>query len=291
MLSVLLYRLADSGPLAYADLEAAIGGLGAQLRQVSTHYRCGHWRCPETQAHIDIDIGRPLLAPPGAVGPGTHHDDPHAQPKDYPGWLPCEVSLHIPLTGPHWYVVEIAQWIGRLLLKLPGCGILISEDVGIEGEDDYGPGPVNGARLLACWESCHASQTSSLQLPRMERRSSLALWRYRRETGSERGPGVHWPQALVLGRDQQAFTTVLWSDPSLIWALPPVDYLTVQRGDAVGLLPSDELITAAGQAAALQARSAATIIQPSATVSHLFAHSQLMDPRPFTALSDHEWSD
>ena len=242
MLDVLLYRRGDSPILMHSDFMKIAQGLGAELRSVNGQYHCGQWQHPSTKASLDIDIGRPILVPPGAVNNPTVHDDPHAEPKEYEGWQACEITFHLPLTGPHWYAVEAAA-LEALCDKLPQCGILISEDVGIEGEPGYGPGAVDRPRLLACWEACHGEQTASLSIPRMDRRSSLALWRYRKEqvAAAEEFPAFHWPQSMVLGQGERAVSTALWPDPKQAMALPDVDYVVIQRDDGAGLLPCDEI--------------------------------------------------
>ena len=74
----------------------------------------------------------------------------------------------------------------------------------------------------------------------MERRSSLALWRYRKEqaAAAKEFSAFTWPQAMVLGQGERALSTALWADPSQPMALPKVDYVVLQRADATGLYPT-----------------------------------------------------
>ena len=245
-----------------------------------------------TKASIDIDIGRAPLVPPGAVKNPTADDDPHAEPKEYEGWQACEITFHLPLNGPHWYAVEIAIWLEKLLTGLSGCGILLSEDVGIEGEPGYGPGAVDRPRLLACWEGCHGEQTASLAIPRMDRCSSLALWRYRKEqahTASE-FPDLFWPQALVLGEAERAISTAVWHDPKQNMALPDIDYVVIQRENEAGLVPSDEVRALCSNADEL-GRSGTIALISDHKVQHFYANSKLISAAAFGALHDLDWSD
>ncbi|TVR46197.1 MAG: hypothetical protein EA402_02975 [Planctomycetota bacterium] len=290
MLSVLLYRRSEGPALSRSELLVQMRGHGAQLRQVTEHYVCGHWQDDATGAQVTIDCGQPPLSTHAAAT--THHDDPHAEPKDYPGWLPLAISIHLPLTGPHWLCVEVGRWLESLLANLPNCGALISEDVGREGEDGYGPGPLDRPRLLACWEHCHGAQTESLRLPRMERRSSLQLWRYRREAGqgATAEPQLNWPQALVLGRDITALSTAIWPGPEQHWVLPPVDLVVIQRDGEGGLLPSDELRTAAGGGQPLP-HGGGLHIAPSPALVKLYQSARLIPSSDYRALDHLEWAD
>ena len=296
MLDILLYRSSQSPPLSPAQFVAIAEQHGAVLRAVSDGYYCGQWQDPQTKASIDIDIGRPPLVPPGAVENPTADDDPHAEPKEYEGWQACEVTFHLPLTGPHWYAVEVAMWLEGLLKDLDGCGILLSEDVGIEGEPGYGPGAVDRPRLLACWEGCHGEQTASLRLPRMDRRSSLALWRYRKEQAhaAQHEQDLLWPQAMVLGEGERAVSTAVWPSADSKMALPDIDYVVIQRENAAGveagLVPSDEVRALCADADEL-GRSGAIALIPSDKLSHFFAHSKLIPVKGFGALHDLDWSD
>ncbi|TVR11271.1 MAG: hypothetical protein EA401_11270 [Planctomycetota bacterium] len=291
MLSLHLYHRSDGPSPSSQYLHQVLRQHGAQLQESDTFYHSGFWRDEATRAYVDIDSG-PL--PLRSITPAsTHHDDANAQPKDYPGWTPREVSFHIPLNGPHWLVVEIARWLEAVLQDLPDCGILINEDTGLEGEPGYGPGPVERLRLLRCWEFCHMEQCASLATPLMARSSSLALWRYRRELphGQNHYPHLHWPQALVLSRNTQAHAVAVWQDPTLAWALPPVEYIVVQRAHETGLIPSDEILTAAADQAQALSAGAAHAIAPCASIKKLFSQASLMPPQPFVHCHDHDWSD
>lgn len=290
MLSVLLYQAMDCPPPSSSLCRERLQAHGAQLTQVDANYACGNWEHP-SGARVDIDLGRAPLQPEHPGG-GTVHDDPHAQPKEYPGWQFLELSIHIPLLGPHWYVVEIGTWLEALAMAYQDWAFLISEDVGIEGEGGYGPGALDRLRLLQCWEHCHIEQCASLTIPRMPRGKSLALWRYRRESdeGAKCYPQLHWPQALVIGRQDRAFSTLLWEDAQRPFACPQVDYLVLPRDQGYGLLPADELLIAARNPAQLD-YGAAVAIEPSPDITGLFAHSRLCDHRDFRALDTHEWSD
>lgn len=292
MLSLHLYAASDGrGGPPREHIHQVLRRHGALLHASTDDYSSGYWQDADTRAYVDIDSG-PL--PLHSTGPATtHHDDPNAQPKDYPGWTTQEVSFQIPLNGPHWFVVDIAQWLEGVLAELPGTGLLINEDTGLEGEPGYGPGAVDRLRILRCWEYCHMEQCASLATPMMARNSSLALWRYRREyaANAARHANYSWPQALVLARQEQAYPVTVWQDCERRWALPPVEYVVIQRGEETGLLPSDEILTAAGEHAQILASAAAHAISPCPALQTLFNQARLMSPENFRHCHDHDWSD
>ena len=171
--------------------------------------------------------------------------------------------------------------------------MLNTEDTGEDAEQE-GPGPLDRIRLLATWEQLHAAQTAGRDdCWRMDRRSSLALWRYRREQagGREAHPELCWPGALALLDDGVARSATFWMDGGQDLALPPVELVVVRRGEGdTGVLDADRVRVAAGGGTTLD-YAAATRIPATPAVRELFASGDLTPVERFRALDDSEWSD
>lgn len=238
------------------------------------------WRHPDTRASCVGDLGTP------PVEADTLHP-----PRRYDGWREAGLVLHLPLAVPHWHCVETMGLIERLCARLPGLALLDTEDTATA--DGEGPGPLSRPRLLASWERQHADQTSGLEaLPRMDRHASIALWRYRRERleGRRRHDGLDWPEALVLDDGGTARSACLWPDPEQPLALPPVELAVLLRPDSAGVLPTDEVLAAAGGGTPL-GLAAAVFLAPSPALTDLFLNAHPLPADRFKALGDDDWSD
>jgi hypothetical protein len=229
-------------------------------------YRGGRWSEPATRARAVIDCGQAPV-----------EDDPLHPPKVYPGWRQLPLTVQLPLAGPHWCAVEALAMVERLLQRLPDVGVIDTEE--LREPDDDAPTPIDRLRVLASWERLIASQLAGCELlPQLPRLASIALWRYRRERRAcERRAGsvMVWPEALCLVEGGRAWTCALWMDPELPLALPPVELLVIRRSAVeVGVLPVDELLTAAGEPPAGNP-AGARFVQPSAATRSLFAGAVL----------------
>lgn len=282
MLELLFYESAHDAPLPRMDLEAALCAEGISLDGADGDaYRPGRWRDAATGANAIIDLGRPPI-----------EDDPLHPPTTYDGWRPLDLTIQIPLAGPHWLCVECLALVERLLARLPGCRALDTEDTARDGETP-GPRPWNRPRALASWERLHhGQQDTRTDLRRMARLTSVCLWRYRREraAGLAAHPDLRWPEALVLWDtvDRTARSACFWHDPAIPFALPTVDLLIVRRGDSTGVLTSDLL--AAAHPTPLP-HAGASAIQPSPDVARLYAEAPLLPIARFQALDDADWND
>ncbi len=285
MLTLLFYEsaLADGPATAREDIEDALLALpGVELAGAArAAYRAGRWRDLATGASCTIDLGAPPL-----------DQDTLHPPRAYDGWRAVELTVGIPLSGPHWLCVEALQFVEGLLARLPELQVLDSEDS--ERGVGVGPGPWNRPRLLASWERQHAVQQSGRsEVWRMNRLSSVCLWRYRRERarGQAAHPQLHWPEAFaLLDRDGAAVrSAAFWNDEGRSWALPPVELLIISQGGRSGVLVAAELATVAG-AEALPLASAA-LVAPSPQVSGVFLEGALLPTARFRALGDLDWSD
>jgi hypothetical protein len=248
----------------------------------SGDYRHAHWRDQATGAWAEVDVGWPEM-----------DEGVTASEKSYTGWRRLPLQVEIPLTVPHWYAVEAATMVDRLLQALPGAVVLDTEDPGPEeGEAGAGPGPLDRLRLLASWELQHLQQTAGLDdLPRASRAASVAAWRYRRERANgQRGiADCEWPELLVLAEGQNALTAIIWADPTEPLALPPVQLVVVTRPGASACMPVDELITAVGTPGELPFGGAVRI-DPNDRLQHLHANARLLPRDRFRAVGDH-WTD
>lgn len=282
MLTLLFFAPVDDGPvLERHALEEALELPGVELDgPPGAPYRPGRWRDAATGAIAILDLGTPPL-----------EEDHLHPPRAYAGWRPLELTVQIPITGPHWLAVECLQFVEALLARLPEVRALDTED--IRQEHAEGPGPWIRPRLLASWERQHQQhQAGRSDQRRMARLASVCLWRYRRERGEglRRFPDLAWPEALVLLDQEQGAprTAVLWQDPRRDLALPPVELLVVQRDGAAGVLPAEQLAALGGEA--LPLAQAARVLATGSTRA-LAAEAPLLPAARFRALADHDWSD
>lgn len=283
-LDLLFYEPAD-GPATPDDALAAAleAEVGIELDpEQDGGYRPWHWRDPRTGARCEGDLGRLPL-----------EDDPIHPDKAYEGWRRVPLVIHLPLAVAHWHCVEAGNLCQRLLDRLDEVAVLNTEDEG--GEDaEPGPGPLDRVRLLTTWEQLHVAQTAGREdCWRMDRRASLALWRYRREQagGREAHPELCWPGALALLHEGAAHSATFWMDPTQDLALPPVELVVVRHADgSAGVMPADRLRAAAGGGTTLD-YAAATTIPSSPAVVELFTVGDLDPVEAYRALDDLEWSD
>ncbi len=285
MLTLLCYEsaLAEGPAIAQEDIEEQLLSLpGVELAgSAGAAYRAGSWRDPATGAGCTIDLGTPPL----------EEDNLHP-PRAYDGWRAVALTIGIPLAGPHWLCVEALQLVEGLLARLPQLHVLDSEDS--ERGVGIGPGTWNRPRMLASWERQHAAlESGRREVWRMNRLSSVCLWRYRRERTGGRAahPELHWPEAFaLLDREAAAVrSAAFWNDDERSWALPPVELLIVSQGARQGVLVAAELATAA--AAAPLAMASAALVAPSPAVSGVFRQGALLPTTRFRALGDLDWSD
>jgi hypothetical protein len=285
MLTLLFYEsaLADGPASAQEDIEDRLLSLpGVELAgEARAAYRSGRWRDPATGASCTIDLGAPPI-----------EEDALHPPRAYDGWRALDFTIGIPLAGPHWLCVEALQFIEGLIAQLPQLHVLDSEDS--ERGVGVGPGVWNRPRLLASWERQHAAQQSGrTDAWRMNRLSSVCLWRYRRERalGRSAHAELHWPEAFaLLDREGRAVrSAAFWNDEGRSWALPPVEMLIISQGGRSGVLVAADLAAVAG-AEPLPMASAA-LVTPSPVVSGVFRSGVLLPTLRFAALGDLDWSD
>jgi len=105
-----------------------------------------------------------------------------------------------------------------------------------------------------------------------------------------------WPEALALCEGRVVHSCALWMDADLPLALPPVELLVIRRSENdIGVLPADELITAAGGVEAAgseqDARTGSCFILPSAATKRLFAESVLQPIGAYRFVDLFEFSD
>lgn len=287
MLTLLFFEEDQGPPTAYDDLEHEVASLpdvaldGAR----GAEYRPGRWRDAATGASFLIDLG---TVP---IEPDTLHP-----PTSYPGWRSIPLAVHIPLATPHWHCVEALKTIEALLKRLPQLRAMDSEDNRLDEQSEPGPFEWDRLRVLANWERLHQTQCASQQgLFRMDRVASVALWRYRSERprGAQKHPDLVWPEALVLldsSGDSRARSAAAWLDPTRALALPPVEFLVIQRNGEAGAVPSDELLTAAGGGVAIDLGQA-TRIEAGTRVQDFFHRAKLLPVGRFKFLGDSEWAD
>ncbi len=282
MLTLLFYSPIDDGPLLDRHtLDDALALPGVELDgQPGDAYRPGRWRDAATGATAVIDLGTPPL-----------EEDHLHPPRGYDGWRAAELTVQIPVTGPHWLAVECLQFVEAVLTRLPDLRALDTED--IRQEHSEGPGPWSRPRLLASWERQHQQhQVGRTDQRRMARLASVCLWRYRRERTEalRRFPELVWPEALVLFDQEQGAprTAALWQDPGHAFALPPVELLVIPRGSSAGVLPAEQL-AALGAEALPVAQAARVVVSDRARA--LAAKAPLLPVTRFRALADHDWSD
>lgn len=281
MLTLLFYEPVQEGPrTSIDDVLAVVGSLRGVELSGSGGYASGRWRDEQTGATCEIDVGNPPI-----------EEDHLHPPKAYDGWRDIGLSVHIPLSGPHWLCVETLQWVESVLAQMPGVRALDTEDTRQEAGD--GPGAWSRPRALANWERLHHVQQEGMtNLWRMARLASVCLWRYRRERAMGRTShgDLLWPDALVLldQQDRCARSAVLWRDPTVALALPPVELVVIPRGDATGVILAEALsATGAGPLPLGQAQR----LLPNAANADLFANAPLLPASRFKALGDYDWSD
>lgn len=281
MTTLLVYETDEDPPTHRDDLIAELESLGVDL-EPGEDYRPGRWRDAHTGSWITVDIGDPRL----------ERDDLHPATA-YPGWRPVPLVLHIPLSVAHWQAVEAFAFVERLLARLPHLAVLDTEDNRQDEDGEAGPFPFQRLRALGAWERAHAAQTAGRNdLPRLARPASLALWRYRREraAGETAHPEAVWPEALVVAEGPTAHSVAFWADRDRPLALPPVGYLILTRPDSAGLIPVDEILTAADGGEALE-HGAARLIRPGGALRDLYDRARLMPTERFAGLADGDWSD
>lgn len=233
--AILFYEPDDQPTTVFEDLVQAVADIpGSELAGRSEDvYRPFRWRDPATGVSCDGDLG-PLPVEADELHPA----------RAYPGWRAIDLQLRIPTAVPHWWCIEAARMIERLLKLLPGVAMLDSEDTGDPDDPAGGPGPIDRQRLLASWEQLHLAQVERRSdCPRMARRSSIAVWRYRREraAGISEQSDLRWPEALVLCRDGVAHSATIWPAVEDAWAMPPVELLVLPDDQPPRLVPAEAL--------------------------------------------------
>ncbi len=270
--------------------EAVAGGfLAALARELGVSadapgQRQVEWQEAATGARALVELGERIAG-----------DEPVLPARDPEGWRRVPAGIGLSLDGPHWRVVEFSAWLGRLLEKWPEIAVLWPREPGAE-EDEDEPTPFDRHRLLAAWEPQHfafeAGRGDSVQV---DRKRSLALWRALREvgTGRKRFPELYWPTPSLLLHDGQALLVVIapLAGPDL--ALPLVDMVVVARPGDPGLLPVDELLTAAGGAGGAEELGVAGArrIPRYPAVDSLLCESRLVDPGSYRLLEEGDWYD
>jgi hypothetical protein len=285
MLSLLFYESAitDGRLTTREDIDDQLMALPGVELSGAAHapYRSGRWRDPATGASCTIDLGTPPI-----------DEDTLHPPRAYDGWREVGLTIGMPLAGPHWLCVEALQFVETVLQLLPQLRALDSEDS--ERGVILGPGTWSRPRVLASWERQHAVQTlGRTDSWRMNRLSSVCLWRYRRErpAGMRQHAQLQWPEAFAL-LDQEGHavrSAAFWRDPALALALPPVELLIVAHGDRQGVLSAADL-AAVAQPQPLRLASAA-IVEPMPAVTEVFTRASLLPTARFRALGDLDWSD
>ena len=282
MLTLLFYEPEAETPTGLDALTDACTRVGIVLDgSAADTYRPGRWHDPVTGARAVVDLGQPDL---------TSDDEDHHPPTTYSGWRALPLSVQIPLAGPHWQAVEALTMVEHLVAGLPGVLALDTEDTRKDDEADSGPYAWSRPRRIAHWEILRTAQ--DLEVPRLDRGSSLRLWRWRRERAAAAltHPDLRWPEALVvLDRHTGQARTAAILPTEVGVALPPVELLVLQRANGAGCLPSDELLTAAGALATLPA--GAHRIEPTPIVTALLHGATVLPASRFAALLDEDWQD
>lgn len=283
MLTILFYESDRSPATTVAELAEhleTIPGLTFEARPGSA-YRPARWRDSATGARALWDLGQPTLK--------AAEDEPGADDKirTYSGWRQVPLALQVPLAGPHWHAVVALAQVDRLLQAAPHLTPLDTEDDRRDADSDSGPYSWDRPRVIANWDGLRGVQVADLSMPRLDRRASVALWRYRvdRAAGRLAHPEYHWPEALTL-LDQstnQVRTACLWSAGDEAFALPPVDVVVV-RG---GVVPADELRLLAGVAV----QGGARLMDPTSAVMDFYVGAKPLPVERFKALGDEDWID
>ncbi|HEX3135588.1 MAG TPA: hypothetical protein VHX44_18645 [Planctomycetota bacterium] len=280
MVSLLFYEPVQEGPrLELDEVADALNQPGVELNG-DQKYRSGRWRDVETGATCQIDLGYPPI-----------EEDHLHPPRAYDGWRDVGLTVNIPLSGPHWLCVEALQWVEGLLARLPTLRTLDTEDT--RQDHGEGPGAWSRPRALANWERLHHVQHEGrTDLWRMARLPSVCLWRYRRERAMARSAitDLQWPDALVLldQQDRCARSAVLWRDPSVPIALPPVELVVIPRGASSGVITAEALSALGGAPLPLAQGQRLT---PTQATADLFANVALLPATRFKALGDYDWGD
>lgn len=283
MLTILFYE-SDQMPATsvneLAEILESIPGVIFEARPGSP-YRPARWRDPATGARALWDLGQPTLK--------AAEDDPGADDKirTYSGWRQVPLTLQVPFAGPHWHAVTALAQVDRLLKAAPHLTPLDTEDDRRDGDSDSGPYTWDRPRVIANWDALRAVQVADVAMPHLDRRASVALWRYRveRAVGRVAHPTYHWPEALTL-LDQatnQVVTACLWSAGDEAFVLPPVDVVVV-RG---GVVPADELRLLAGAAV----HGGARLIEPTSAIMEFYVGSKPLPVERYRALGDEDWAD
>jgi hypothetical protein len=244
------------------------------------HYRTGRWSSSDTGACCDIDVG---------ISP-VEEDHLHP-PKSYDGWRNLNITLHVPLAGPHWLCVEALQWIEQILAEFPQIRTLDTEDTR-DGELD-GPTRWNRPRILASWERLHQAQLQGrTDHVRMNRLTSVCLWRYRRERARGRATyaDLWWPDALAIldTHHRCVRSAVILPQPLRAMALPPVELIIVPTEREPIIVEAATLSAVAG--AALSCAQAQRL-EPSPAIDECLRTGEHYPRERFKALGDHDWSD
>jgi hypothetical protein len=283
VLTILFYEREAEFPTTRTALDDALTALPGITWEApaDSSYRPGRWRDTATGARALWDVGMPPL----------EEDDQPA--RTYSGWRAVPLALNVPLVGPHWQAVTALAQVDRLLQAAPHLVPLNTEDTVADSDAEPGPYPWDRPRVIANWEKQCADRQVGLQVPRLARGASVALWRYRalRADGRIQHPEHHWPEGLVLlDREAEApavRSACLWSDPTEPFALPPVDLVVLRRGTETGVIPADELrlLTTA------PALAGARLLEPSAAVNAFHAGAKTQPIGRFLGLGDEEWGD
>lgn len=283
MLTILFYE-SDQIPATrteeLAEALEMIPGLIFEARSGAA-YRPARWRDAITGARALWDLGQPTLK--------AAEDQPGADDKvrTYSGWRQVPLTLQVPYSGPHWHAVTALAQVDRLLKAAPHLTPLDTEDDRRDADSDAGPYPWDRPRVIANWDSLRSVQIAGVAVPHLDRRASVALWRYRveRATGRLAHPDYHWPEALTLldHSTTQVRTACLWSASDEAFALPPVE-LVVLRG---GVVPADELRLLAGATV----HGGARLIGQSHASLTFYNGAKLLAAERFTALGDEDWAD
>jgi hypothetical protein len=285
MLSLLFYESAhaDGPSTTLEDIDIQLMAIAGVELGATAHapYRTGRWRDPATGSTCTIDLGTPPL-----------EEDPIHPPRAYDGWREVGLTVGIPLAGPHWLCAEALQFVEHLLSRLPQLRALDSEDS--ERGVTIGPGTWSRPRVLASWERQHTVQNMGrTDIWRMNRLSSVCLWRYRREraAGSREHAQLLWPEAFALLdlEGNAVRSAAFWRDPHLPLALPPVEVLIISQGLRSGVLSAADLASVASPTPL--ALGSAAEIRPGPAVSAVYSNAPLLPNGRFRALGDLDWSD
>lgn len=283
MLTILFYE-SDQHPATtieeLAEALETIPGLTFEARQGSA-YRPARWRDAATGARALWDLGQPTLK--------AAENEPGADDKvrTYSGWRQVPLALHVPFAGPHWHAVTALAQVDRFLKAVPHLTPLDTEDDRRDGESDAGPYPWDRPRVIANWDALRTVQIADLAVPHLDRRASVALWRYRveRAAGRVAHQDYHWPEALTLldRSTNEVRTACLWSANDDVFALPPVDVVVI-RG---GVVPADELRLLAGATV----HGGARLIERTPAILNFYTGAKVLPAERFTALGDEDWAD